>query len=43
MLVVNFRGFAKDFEPLVKWTSDFSNPLVHTEIYSSTIMNNETT
>ena len=36
------RGFAKDFDPLVKWTSDFWNPLVHTEIHSSTILINET-
>ena len=32
------RPFVKDFEALVKWTSNFWNPLVHREIYSSTNM-----
>ena len=31
------RPFVKDSEALVKWTSDFQNPLVHTQIYLSTI------
>ena len=36
------RGFVKDFDQLVKWTSDFWNPLVHTEIHLSTILINKT-
>ena len=31
-------GFVKEFEPLVKWTSDFSYPLFHTEIILSTLL-----
>ena len=37
-----YRGFVKDFDQLVKWTSNFWNPLVHTEIHSSTILINKT-
>ena len=33
-----YRPFVKDFEGLVKWTSNFWNQLVHREIYPSTIM-----
>ena len=31
------RPFVKDLEALVKWTSEFQNPLIHIQIYSSTI------
>ena len=30
------RSFIKDLEALVKWTSEFQNPLVHKPVYSST-------
>ena len=30
-------AFVKDLEALVKWTSEFQNPLIHIQIYSSTI------
>ena len=32
------RGFVEVLEALVKRTSEFQNPLVHTPIYSSTII-----
>ena len=31
------RGFVKEFQRLVKWTSDFRCQLIHTEINSSTL------
>ena len=38
-VVAASRGFVKEFEPLFKWgASDFRNPLLHTEINSSTLM-----
>ena len=36
-LVGRNRGFVKEFDPLISWTSDFCNLLVHTEINSSTL------
>ena len=33
-----YEHFVKDFEGLVKWTSNFWNQLIHREIYPSTIM-----
>ena len=35
---LNSRGFAKDFEALIKWMSDFCDPLIHTKTNSSTIV-----
>ena len=32
------RGFAKDFEALAKWTTDFCDPLVHIKGHSTTIV-----
>ena len=32
------RPFVKDFEALVKWTSNFWNQLIHRDIYPSTII-----
>ena len=35
---VLYRDFAKDFEAVVKWTSDLGDPLDHTKSYSSTLL-----
>ena len=31
---LGLQGFVKEFQPLVKWTSDSRDPLVHTVIHS---------
>ena len=36
LLECKLRPFVKDLEALVKWASEFQNPLVHKPIYSST-------